>query len=86
MAQRTPEQVRQIIFDVLGAIAPEVEPGTIDPARPLRDQIDLDSMDWLNVVIRLHEILGIDIPEADYAELATLDSTVAYLARRGGGD
>lgn len=86
MAQRTPEQVRQIIFDVLGAIAPEVEPGTIEPGKLLRDQIDLDSMDWLNVIIRLHEILGIDIPEADYAELATLDSTVAYLARRGGGD
>ncbi len=86
MAERTPEQIRQSFFEVLGEIAPEAEPATIDPGKPLRDQVDLDSMDWLNVIIRLHEILGIDIPEADYAELATLDSTVAYLARRGGGD
>lgn len=84
MAERTREQIRQTLFEVLGAIAPEVEPATIDPGKPLRDQVDLDSMDWLNVIIRLHEILGIDIPEADYAELATLNSTVAYLARRSG--
>jgi acyl carrier protein len=85
MAERTPEQIRQSFFEVLGTIAPEVEPGTIDPGMPLRDQVDLDSMDWLNVIIRLHEILGIDIPEADYAQLATLDSTVDYLCRRSGG-
>lgn len=84
MAERTPEQIRQSFFEVLGEIAPEVEPATIDPGKPLRDQVDLDSMDWLNVIIRLHEILGIEIPEADYAELTTLDSTVAYLARRTG--
>ena len=84
MAERTAEQIRQTFFDVLGAIAPEAEPDTIDPGKPLRDQVDLDSMDWLNVIIRLHEILGIEIPEADYAELTTLDSTVAYLARRTG--
>ena len=54
------------------------------PAQPLREQIDLDSFDFLNVIIRLHEILGIDIPESDYAELATLDGAVDYLARRSG--
>jgi acyl carrier protein len=85
MATPTREQIRKTIFDVFGAIAPEVEPDTIDPGKPLRDQIDLDSMDWLNVIIRLHEILGIDIPESDYAELATLDGTVQYLFRRCGG-
>jgi acyl carrier protein len=85
MAQRTPEQIRQTFFEVLGAIAPEVEPATVDPGTPLREQIDLDSMDWLNVIIRLHEVLGIDIPETDYAHLTTLDSTVAYLHRRCGG-
>ena len=85
MAERTPEQIRQTFFEVLGEIAPEVEPGTIDPGKPLRDQVDLDSMDWLNVIIRLHEVLGIDIPEADYGELATLDGTVGYLARRSKG-
>jgi acyl carrier protein len=81
MSQRTPEQIRQIIFDVLGAIAPETEPDSIVPDKPLRDQVDLDSFDFLNVIIRLHEVLGIDIPESDYAELATLDGAVNYLTR-----
>ena len=85
MAERTKEQIRQTVFDALAAIAPEVEPATIEPGKPLRDQVDLDSMDWLNVIIRLHEILAIDIPEADYAELATLDSTVDYLYRHRAG-
>jgi acyl carrier protein len=78
----TPEQIRTVFFDVLGAIAPETDPATIDPGKPLREQVDLDSMDWLNVIIRLHEVLGVDIPEQDYSELQTLNSTVSYLARR----
>ena len=82
MNARTPDEIRAAFFDVLGAIAPEADPASIDPDKPLREQIDLDSMDWLNVIIRLHEVLGVDIPEKDYAELTTLDSTVAYLARR----
>lgn len=85
MAELTREQIKKTIFDVLGAIAPEIEPATIEPRTPLREQVDLDSMDWLNVIIRLHEVLGIDIPEADYAALATLDSAVEYLCRRAGG-
>ena len=82
MSERTPEQIRQIIFDVLAAIAPEIEPDTILPDKPLREQVDLDSFDFLNVIIRLHEVLGIDIPESDYAELATLDGAIDYLTRR----
>ena len=81
MSERTPEQIRQIIFDVLAAIAPEIEPDTILPDKPLREQVDLDSFDFLNVIIRLHEVLGIDIPESDYAELATLDGAIDYLTR-----
>lgn len=76
------EQIRDIIFDALGAIAPEVEPAMIASDRPLREQIDIDSFDFLNFIIRLHETLGIDIPEKDYAELMTLNSAVEYLARR----
>jgi len=82
MSERTPDEIRQIIFDVLGAIAPEIEPDTILPDKPLREQVDLDSFDFLNVIIRLHEVLGIDIPESDYAELATLDGAIDYLTRR----
>ena len=82
MSERTPEQIRQIIFDVLAAIAPEIEPDTILPDKPLREQVDLDSFDFLNVIIRLHEVLGIEIPERDYPELATLTGAIDYLTRR----
>jgi acyl carrier protein len=82
MNATTPDHFRAVFFDVLGAIAPEADPATLDPGKPLREQIDLDSMDWLNVIIRLHERLGVDIPEQDYGELSTLNSVVAYLARR----
>ena len=44
------------------------------PTRPLREQVDLDSMDWLNVILGLHQRFGVDIPEADYARLVTLDA------------
>lgn len=76
------EDIRAAIFDTLAAIAPETDPAAIAANEPLRDQIDLDSFDFLNVIVRLHERLGIDIPESDYGQLATLDSAVAYLARR----
>ena len=82
MAEFTRDQIRAAIFEVLGAIAPEVEPAAISPDKPLREQVDIDSFDFLNVIIRLHEALGIDIPERDYAELLTLNAAVDYLARR----
>ena len=76
------EEIRAVIADVIGGIAPEVHLAAVDPDRPLREQVDIDSFDFLNVIIRLHEVLGIDIPERDYGELATLNQAVAYLARR----
>jgi acyl carrier protein len=71
--------VREAAQDVLRRIAPELSPGEVDPARPLRDQVDLDSMDWLNFLVALRERLGVDIPEVDYAKLVTFDDVVAYL-------
>lgn len=82
MTLRSREEIRDVIFDALGAIAPEIDPAMIAPERPLREQIDIDSFDFLNFIIRLHEILGIEIPEKDYAELLTLNSAVEYLMRR----
>lgn len=75
-------EIRDTVVDVLRGIAPEVEPGDLVPGQPLRDQVDLDSMDWLNVLQGLHLRLGVDIPESDYARLVTLDDIVAYLAAR----
>jgi acyl carrier protein len=70
---------------LLQRIAPEVEPGTLDAGAPLREQVDLDSMDFLNFLISVHERFGVDIPEADYEGLRTLDNLVAYLRARLSG-
>ena len=77
--------LRQAILDTLQRIAPEVSPQEISPAQPLRDQVDLDSMDWLNFLVGLHARLGVDIPESDYRKLVTLDDLLRYLSakRRG---
>jgi acyl carrier protein len=86
MITATETHLRQAIADTLRRIAPEVGADTLDPAKPLRDQVDLDSMDWLNFLVGLHSKLGIDIPEADYAKLVTLDDLVAYTkAKLGSG-
>ena len=63
-------------------IAPDVDPSTVIPGVDFRDQFDFDSMDTLNFAIALHRELGIDVPEADYAQLASLDKCVAYLAAK----
>ena len=63
---------------------PKLEPESLDPKAELRSQLDLDSMDFLNFVLGLHKALGIEIPEADYRKLATLDACVAYLGARAG--
>jgi acyl carrier protein len=80
----TEEEIRTAILDTLGEIAPEADLATLEPDVGFRDQLDIDSMDFLNFVIALHERLGVDIPEVDYAKLDTLDHAVEYLARAAG--
>ena len=72
-------ELRQAILESIGQIAPEVDLAAVEPDINLREQLDLDSMDFLNVMIALDQRLGVEIPEADYPKLATLDSSVAYL-------
>ena len=67
------------VIGLLKTIAPEVEENELAADRPLRSQVDLDSMDWLNFLIGLHKELGVDIPEADYARLVTLEKLLDYL-------
>ena len=74
--------LRAGIIETLAGIAPEIDAGKLIAAKPLRNQVDLDSMDWLNVIIGLHRRFAVDIPEADYAQLTSLDAIVAYLAAR----
>jgi len=78
----TPDQLRSSVLQALTEIAPEAEAETIDPRRDLRLQLDLDSMDFLNFVLALHKSLGVEIPEADYRKVATLDGCVAYLGAK----
>lgn len=73
------DELRTIVFATLKAIAPEVEAGELRSDRPLRNQVDLDSMDWLNFLLGLNKKLGVEIPEADYRKLVTLDDILAYL-------
>jgi acyl carrier protein len=78
----TNDDLRDVVLDALTNIAPEADPATLDPGEDLREELDLDSMDELNLITALCERLGIDIPEGDYPQLRTLDGAVDYLARR----
>lgn len=78
----TKSELRAAVLEELRRIAPELEESELQAARPLREQVDLDSMDWLNFLVALHERLKVEIPESDYARLGTLDQTVDYLAKK----
>ena len=75
----TREQITAVVLRTLGSIAPEADLSQIKPDVALRDQLDIDSMDFLNFVIGLHKELNLVIPEADYAQLVTLNECVEYL-------
>jgi acyl carrier protein len=70
------------ILAQLRSIAPEVESGDIERGVPLRHQVDLDSMDWLNFLVALNDRFRVQIPEADYAKLVTLDDVIDYVRAR----
>ena len=78
----TENSTRREILSVLTTIAPEVEADDIDDDTLLRDQVDLDSMDWLNFLIGIHKRMNVDIPESDYASLRTLTDVVRYVEQR----
>jgi acyl carrier protein len=79
-----PNEMRAAVIAEMKRIAPELEENELQADRPLRDQVDLDSMDWLNFLVALHERLKIEIPESDYRRLGTLNEIVAYLSARAG--
>jgi acyl carrier protein len=78
----TRDEIRATVLRVLGDIAPEAELDTLKPDVALRAQLDLDSMDVLNFVVALDTALGVQVPEADYGRLTTLDQCVDYLLAR----
>lgn len=76
------EQIRAAVIDILKKLAPEIDPDRLIADKPLRTQIDLDSMDWLNVLAAINEKSGVNIPETDYGKVVTLDGIIAYLAEK----
>lgn len=76
----TPDEARAVVADVLGQIAPEIDLDHVDAAEDLRDEIDLDSLDFLNLVEGIKERIGVDVPEEDYPQVRSLDGIVGYLA------
>lgn len=80
----TPEQVRDVTLHLLAEIAPEAKRRDLAVDEPLGEALGLDEIDVLNFMIALHETFGIDVPEADYAQLDTLSGCVRYLSRADG--
>jgi acyl carrier protein len=78
----TRDELRAALLGCLGRIAPEVDLATLRPAQRLRDQVDLDSVDWMNFLVAVHAALGIDIPDADATRLTTLDQLIDYCTAR----
>ncbi|MGZ4203748.1 MAG: acyl carrier protein [Actinomycetota bacterium] len=75
------DQVRDVVLKILGQVAPEADPATIKPDVPFQEQLDIDSMDFLSFVSGIAQETGVEVPERDYPQIATLDGCLAYLAR-----
>ena len=76
----TREAIGQAIIDIIRDIVPDEDCSALDGDRNLRDQLDLDSMDFLDIVMELRKKYGVEVPEADYPKLATLNTCIEYLA------
>jgi len=80
----TEADIKTVIFEGLRKIAPESDPASLHPDQKIRETLDIDSFDFLSFLIALHEKLGVDIPEADYGKLTTLEEMVRYLIAKTG--
>lgn len=76
-------EIRKLVIDLLGDIAPEADFDLLEDDEELREALDIDSMDFLKFITGLHEATGADIPEADYAKLETMEGIIAYLRTNG---
>ena len=76
------EELARRVLELVTGIAPDVDAASVIPGIDFRDQFDFDSMDTLNFAIALHRELGVEVPEADYGQLASVDKCVAYLGPR----
>ena len=75
----TKDECKKLVVDIIADIAPDEDLSRLKPEIRLRDQLQLDSMDFLDIVMELRKRHGIEVPEADYGQLASLDSCAEYL-------
>jgi acyl carrier protein len=75
----SPAEIREEIIDILSEIAPDEDLSDLNDEQSFREQIDLDSMDFLDIVMELRKRHRVQIPEEEYGELASMQSTVSYL-------
>lgn len=78
----TAEELKALIFQLLGQIAPEADFSKLNPNRPIQGELDIDSFDFLNFLISLNEAIGVEVSEADYGQVATLNALVSYMLAR----
>lgn len=79
------DEAREALLQSLGEVAPEVDPAAIDPDAPLAEQLDLDSIDFLNLIVAVAQRTGVEVPDRDYPRLATLNGAIAYLVEPPSG-
>jgi acyl carrier protein len=75
-------EIRATVLELLTQVAPETDPSAIDADASIQEQLDIDSIDFLNFIMSVHEKTGIEIPERDYTKVATLNDCVRYLATK----
>jgi acyl carrier protein len=75
----TKDDCKKLVLAIIADIAPDEDLSNVKPEVRLRDQLQLDSMDFLDIVMELRKRNGIEVPEADYGHLASLDSCADYL-------
>jgi acyl carrier protein len=78
----TKEQIKDTILEIIAQIIPDEDLSNLKGDIPIREQVELDSMDFLDIIMELRKRYGVEVPEDDYMQLATLDSSVAYLEPR----
>ena len=78
----TEKEIKALFAELIGGIAPEADLSTLGDDEDMREALDLDSMDFNNLIIALHKRTGIDVPESDYNKLFTMRGAVAYLAKK----
>ena len=78
----TRDEVRSVLLAILGEIAPEADLSRLKPDAPLREQLDLDSMDFVNFLVAVAERLKVEVPETEYGSVSTLNRCLDYVAGR----